>query len=272
MRAVIDRNPDFETLSAYVDGELDAAHAARIADLAAGNPAIAQRIAKLHELRAAVGALSPDVVVLPLPRAARSRPASRSGRLLSGWRAAAAGMLLAVGLSALGWGLAGPDGSLAPGGWLATAVERHDRWANAPIDRATMVGLADETHAFLLARSGLNLAHRGSWRTEDGRLIVHTGYLGSRGCRLSLFEIARDERAQTAGDGTEDGVAITYSNMLLQATWRTAQAEYVLLARKMDETRFAVLARALHETTVTPAEPTATLLARIETARQPCLA
>ena len=48
------RKPSWEELNAYVDGELDRAHAAEIADAAAGDPRLAGQIAQLMRAKSGV--------------------------------------------------------------------------------------------------------------------------------------------------------------------------------------------------------------------------
>ena len=267
MRIVRDNDPDFETLSAYVDGELDAESAARIARLIAADERIARRVAKLHEMHAAVGSLVPDVVLLPrIPEALarqRARPAAR-GRLV----AAAAAMIVAAGIGGLLWEM---HGRLSPGegnggAFLERVIERHDGWAKSSAEGIGEATLPGELEGPVLMRAGLLLAYRDSWQDGQGRSIVHTGYVGPRGCKLSLFEVSPLNRVARPDAPLE----IAVSEALLKARWHVREADYVLVARQMDEGRFALLASVLKETTETRSAPAPDRVAQLDAARQPC--
>jgi hypothetical protein len=63
------RSVSDETLTAYADGELDAAEAARVRAAVAADPALARRLAALREAREAARAAYADVAREPVPAA-----------------------------------------------------------------------------------------------------------------------------------------------------------------------------------------------------------
>lgn len=102
-----DLSIDEATLHAYVDGQLPAARAAKVADWLLRHPRVAQQVLAWREQREALQALHRDWLDEPVPPevSAALRPPAANG---SPWpRAWAAALLVAVGLgagAASGWG------------------------------------------------------------------------------------------------------------------------------------------------------------------------
>ncbi|NNU81475.1 hypothetical protein HMH01_13625 [Halovulum dunhuangense] len=243
-----------ELLNAYADGELDSASAARVARAVAADPALAARLASLQDLRAAVAGLAPepDQVPEPAPAAPRGRRLARLGAV-----AAVAALVLGAGL------LLAPDAATdhAAGDPVAALVARHDGGlaqdmaGRAPSDWSARI-------VPLMAATGLTLVQE--QELEDG--TRHAVFTGRNGCRLSLFAQPRP------ADPTADGLALETRDGVLSATWQAGPAEYVLIARAMDQVRFATIASSLKAATRAERGDRTDLLAALDGARQRCLA
>ena len=251
----------FEMLSAYVDGELDAANAARVAEAAAANPALASAIARLQNLRASVVDGMPEFVHLPTPtqrqRKNRWRPLYRIAT------AASVAVLLAGGLAVFTH-QSSKQPRLAEE--LAPAVAIHDRWLESsqpamPLEAITAVPLDQ-----LLAAAGLRLVLKDRTSFIDGNEAVHSRFIGESGCRLSLFE------SEVSGSVDPDRMDISHEGALLLARWTDGRLVFVVVARDMDPIRFATIAGALREISPLDAPPPIEeLIASVSSARQPCL-
>ncbi|MCH6588383.1 MAG: zf-HC2 domain-containing protein, partial [Proteobacteria bacterium] len=76
------RQPDWQTLSAYVDGELSAAEAAEVARALADDRTLAGRVASLTRLKATVQDMGEAAeITLPTPRRRHWRPAALAASL-----------------------------------------------------------------------------------------------------------------------------------------------------------------------------------------------
>ena len=252
-------NADFETLSAYVDGELDPPEAARIARLVASDERVAREVAKLTEMKEAVAALSPDVVLVHVDAPGRRRWNSLPVALAACLFAALLG-----GMIWLGWP-AGGDGQAAQAAMLADAGLRHDAWVGAAGDDPAPVAAAPGVFAPELLAAGLSLAKVERQIEIAGRPAAHAGDVGTRGCRLSLFEM---------GDGEilPDVLMLGNAGTLQWATWRTGGARYLMVARHMDESRFATIGGVLRTMTESRGARSEDVIARLSEARQPCRA
>lgn len=255
----------FDKLSAYVDGELDAAEAACLAMLAARDPSVAQAIARLQSLRAAIA----DSVAAPAQLPVPDMPRPFSPRWLPDLKRLAAAASLALALLAGGYWFI--DRARAPRAVteLAAAVAIHDRWLEAAVpplrSKPASVAPADR----LLAATGLRMVLKDRVELEDGTQAVHSRFVGERGCRLSLFVLA----AAPATDPTTTALDIRQEGSLHVARWQAASAAFIVVARDMDPIRFAIIAGSLRALGPSLSEPEINgLVASLSTARQPCLA
>lgn len=253
----------FDKLSAYVDGELDAAEAARVATLAARDPSVAQAIARLQSLRAAIAESVPDSVQLPVP----DRPRPVSPRRLPDLKhlAAAAGIALAL-LAGGYWFI---DRASAPRAAteLAAAVALHDRWLETALPPLRPKPASAAPAERLLAATGLRLVLKERVEIEKGLLALHSRFAGERGCRLSLFELA------APATDPADALDIRQEGTLHVARWQAGGTAFIVLARDMDPVRFAAIAGSLRASGPTLSKPALDdLIASLSTVRQPCLA
>jgi anti-sigma factor RsiW len=259
-------DPDlsFEMLSAYVDGELPPHVAASIARLAAVDRRVAAQVAALQDLRAGVSGIAPEIVMVAVkPPTSRESPPA-------GVLAALGAIMLA--LAAL-VGFLGGD--TAPGGTppvaLAGLIDRHDAWIAAGTVLRAAATDADPVD-LLLAHAGLMTAGSASIHLPGGAVARHAGYIGQRGCRLSLFQVPRKEtRAAEAIDLAIDGDEETASP-LLTAHWSHAQTTFILIARGMDPVRFAGIASNLEAATDNDRDTHPPTIAEAAGANRPCIA
>ena len=250
----------WQQVNAYVDGELDPAMAADVAAAVANDRALAGAVAAISRLKAAAAeGLETPAISLEMPR----RP----------WRriALAASVVLGIGLVAAVSLQRGEDGP----GSLARLGERHASWAAAEspdtgdsLAGVTLAGLAQLGFAAEipdLSEAGLLLAQVSvvGGRDADGGLQVR--YLGSRGCRVSLFV----ERASGEGAVGRRDVGSVYA-----ASWLVRDLRYTLMASGMHEPRFGTIAAAAEAATRRDRPTVDTLREALRSQREqspPCL-
>ncbi|AEG05559.1 anti-sigma factor family protein [Sinorhizobium meliloti] len=252
-----DLNPDI--LSAYVDGELEPEEASRVARLIASDEAVARRAAKLSEMKAAVAGMAPEIVVVTVPR---PRPASR-------WMLSfAAGACASLLVFAVAWfGLArapvGVPAGLPGDAAVRDAVLEHAAWVGGSFT-PPMLPASAPADVFVPAMNAAGLTPVFARETSvNGEAALHTGYVGSSGCRLSLFRIARPD--------VEHGFDMSSDDGLLHASWSGDAASFLLVARGMDEARFALLAGALKLASEENGRGKQKIIASLGAMRQPCI-
>ena len=231
-----ERRITFETLSAYVDGELDTASAAQVARAVAEDPVLAREVAALSRLRSAV-AESIDVPPLSLP----ARP-SQSGRRT----AIAAGVALMV--FVVGSILVSNFGHGPGTDWLARAWQVHRGWSlESVVAEATPAAhFAQITEsvpgAYVpdLSSSRLSLVHAVvvPFAGEDSVLLA--GYRGTRGCKISLLIFPSPGALGEILSPFHDGDQEAYG-------WAAGPLAYVILSDGMNPGRFRLLAESVRE-------------------------
>ena len=245
------QRPDWQTLNAYVDGELSAAEAAEVARALANDRALADRVASLTRLKAKVQDMGTvqsrgeaAEIALPTPRRRHWRPA-----------ALAASLALALGLAA---SLVPWQGSDRPA-WVVQARAGHEAW-NMDEDRPGAAPVAGGVVLAALGQLGpdgylkaylpdLSAARLTLTRLEivsllDGRgEALHAGYRGTRGCKVSLLILADGAALPAALTRYDDRALRTYA-------WRTGGHGYLLVAEGMDEARLAMIAETVHRATL----------------------
>ncbi len=257
--------PSLERLNAYVDGELPTGEASAVAALVAESREVAEMVAALSRLKAAVQeGFAPDPLELPeVPRPAGRLPAI------------AACLAFLVFLA----GTAVTHLASLPGkpSWMAQAWVLHEAW------RGQAAGGGDQARpgAFLTAVSGfaagitvpdlsaarLRLVRARAADGPAGAQALHLGYEGSRGCRISLFLVAPFRTLPPRLTDYGDGTALAYG-------WRVGGAGHLLLARGMDPERFRLIAESVHRATLEAAPfdaETRNALARSREESRPCL-
>ncbi len=235
------RRPDWETLSAYVDGELDAQAAGRVAEAAGREPAVAAEIAALYRLKGLAGAAGvpppPDLVA----GIGRPKPPLWRTALLAGAAAAVLG---------LGFWVAWPPGNPPglPPAAVQTARELHEKWLEAGAARdvpaARMLAALSDFGRMPsipdLTGTGLTVGFVDSAKRAGGN-VLQVGYRGKHGCHLSMF-VFRD--AGLAETPTEMA-----SGKILAYGWQARDLDYLLFAEGMDRNRFDLIGREVEAAT-----------------------
>ncbi|MHA1522895.1 MAG: hypothetical protein ACTSY1_00660 [Alphaproteobacteria bacterium] len=246
-----------EELSAYVDGELGAVASARVADAAAADPQIAASIAKLQGMKAALGNAFETVQIINVHRSTSPRWHQ------AGWLVAAC---LALGMVFGGvWLTAGspaPGQSTHAGEVLIAMLAAHDKWLGGketPEQRA--IPISSLRHPDLTP-AGLSITGYQSPVDLAGMPATRISYIGRRGCRLSLFIMA-------AAPDLAAAIQKVQPKALVSA-WLGADAQYLLVSRRMDQTRFATIAAVLKSSTTKGDRIGVRNRIALGQARQPC--
>jgi len=260
--------PSWQQLNAYVDGELSASDAAAVARALADDKILAEVVATLSRLKATTQeGIEPFALA---PKRPRTRP----------WRRAAiAASVAAVLIVAAVATLAPWMGPTEPPAWLAGAWQVHDTWAQtemasppASVDSgvvlATLHRFGPQTYLPDLSDARLTLSHLDIATMADmGGDALHIGYLGNRGCQVSLVLLP--------GGGGLSADLVRYDRGAGRGyAWRNGKRGYLLLAEGMDEARLALLAETLHRATLElrPFDPdTRTALRESRERSVPCL-
>jgi len=253
-----------ELISAYVDGELSIDARAEVHSRAARDSAFALELATVTRLKAALGHAVPVpeiVIPAPPPRFARRR-------MLAGVAAALVLMVVAgAGLWVSGGAAVNPVGTR-----LDWAVALHRDWAgiklplNEPaVAMPTSVPIAP--HVPDLSANGLELAHVASGQTPEGAPALVLGYLGTRGCRVTMIATPVQETA---------GEPILLVRAGLKARfWQVERMGYLLLAEGMSPSRFRLVSNSIQRATKNRAPfgvETRQALRRNRAESPPCLA
>lgn len=218
----------WQRLNAYVDGELSAREKAAMAEDIASDPSLARAVAVLQGIKA-------ELAEFPGSVPARRRRGGRFSLPFVPWLSAACIALLVAGGAVLATQLTAPE--------TPSLLAQHHAWAEASQDGEPQAQGAGVAKAFFgpqlpsLEPFGLRLDSAGLISLADGEEALHAGYVGQRGCRISLFLLPPDA---LPGD-----VALPAG--ILQASGQAGSWRYRVLAQDMDGARFALIAAALDE-------------------------
>lgn len=244
---------DFDLLSAYIDGELDPADAAHLARRIASDETLARQAAKLAEMKSALAAPVHDVIFVNI----MPRQSSR-GRI---WAAGLAACL-ALALVSVLWQI-GPTAKADDD--IAQAIAQHDVWVGgSPEMTVSPVSVPAGFFAPELNAAGLAIAYVRTNASIAGKQAVQVGYVGRNGCRLSLFRLIADARTAAQYSLTSDAT-------LQRAVWRDAANVYLLVARGMDQSRFATIAGVLRDLTSDAPKPAPEATAALQSPHLPCI-
>ncbi|MCC5969314.1 MAG: hypothetical protein JJU15_05155 [Pararhodobacter sp.] len=248
--------PD-STLNAYVDGELSSHEAAALAHRAAHDPGVAARIAQLHHIKAAVGALADDLDFADPPEFSRPSRALRWPR--RALFAVAAVLVLALGVARVLVPQTGPDTAVETA--RSPLVEGHDSWS-AAFERSHDVPVAPEWLEGLMTATGLTLVHAAPSVAGTDR-VMHYAFVGANDCRLSLFEHLMPGEVDMA-------LSVEFEGALSTARWQMHGFGYTMVARDMDRARFTTIAAAVLDVTRIRAPVGEAIVASLRAARQRC--
>lgn len=229
----------FELLNAYVDGELNAATAAEVARAVADSPLLARQVSSISRLHSALA----DGVDAPPLSVAAPAPTGRPRTAI----AASIAFLMFVAGSAL---VSTYDRTLRAD-LLQHAWQLHDGWSIDQKVTQTRTGLIRADYAKIipevyipdLSAARLSLVHVAVKPFSGSRKALLAGYRGSRGCKISLTvfpaPLSLGEEMSAIRNGKNEGYA-----------WRTGSVGYILMSAGMDSTRFRMLAKSVHKTSL----------------------
>ncbi len=242
-------------LNAFVDGELKPHDAARVTLAITSDRAIAQRVARLQQMKSAVSGFADAASVpdIPLHKPDR-RPVWRAAVGLAGMAVA----LVMLGLSIPSLNRTAPETAIAPGTIAPTFMAQHDQWT-AQSQISADFDLPDDYvwMAPVMLSSNLRLVYLASSGAE-----VHLGFKGPNACRISLFV--------TAAEGGDGGLKMDIAEPIQHAQWQTGALGFMMIARDMAPTRFATVATGLHLNSRTHSPDPAMQVALLQAARLPC--
>jgi len=247
--------PDFDTLNAYVDGELEPPAAAAVARAAAEDPDVAAELAKLHAMKATLrDAFDTSTVITVTP------PRSSMGHLPR--LAIGAGLAVAIVAAGLWFGMDRFGHQGASADVFAAALGNHDKWLSEPVRMETI----PVTAGFVLpdlTLSGLRVESVDRNVDLSGVPATRIGYVGHKGCHLSLF-VLQDKQAVDTGE-------IGDNDLLHADSWVVGGTSYLAIARLMDPVRFATVAHALRLATEKGVPLDARIRTALAKAHQPCV-
>lgn len=256
--------PSPADLNGYVDGELDPDAAARVAAAVAADSGLAQEVARLTQLKWALGSHHEAAPADLLPD-----PPRRT------WRPLLAASVALLILAGGAWTTYEHfhSSTMATPEVLLQAARLHAHWIGEQPDpeRPEAARLLAAVHGFghplLLPDLSDNRLQMVSVNLSgEAQEILHIGYRGTRGCQVSLLAF-RDSRLPPELQQVSQGQNAAY-------LWRVGQIGYVLLADGMSEERMTVIAQAAEESTrsgsrISP--ETRTALADSRARSEPCL-
>lgn len=261
----IDR-PNYSEICAYVDGALDAGAAARVAYAAARDPETAAQIAQITKLKSVLPEIHAGLVAVSEAPPRARKPVRRLGAALA---AGTLGIALVLGLLAAERLVRAPASATFVEAGLAT----HRAWSASAagagagagndkmVQSATINGRLFTAPDLSAARLALQTAEALGHDTHN---ILHFGYVGMRGCRLSLFVLLQADML------TPETTAPPGSRM---AAWHQKGIAYLAVADGMDEAHFQTIVAVLNQYSIEPAPlspSTQTLLAESRLQSRPC--
>jgi len=243
--------PDITKINAYVDGELEAAEAAGVAEAIATDPQLAEMVANLHAMKSAVGEafINGEVIAVTPHKPLLSR---------TSLMALAACLVIAVIGSGLWYGLF----QRSTNDVVTQALLQHDNWLVKP--QAAPSGVFNVSVLITpdLTPAGLTL----SGVQKNVQLGTTFGqryaYVGTRGCKLSLFVSAQNNAFEGLGKLTRPDALIV--------KWAVANRGFLLVARKMNSERFKVIAKALEAATARAVALDEPMRLAMMQSRKPC--
>ncbi len=243
--------PDIAIINAYVDGELDAADAAGVAEAVAVDPQLASMVANLHAMKSAVGDafINGEVIAVTPHKPLLSRASVM---------AAAACLVVVVIGSGLWYGLS----QRSSGDVITQALLQHDNWLVKP--KAAQNGVVNVAALITpdLTPAGLTLSGVQKNIPLGDTFGQRYAYVGTRGCKLSLFVSERDHAFEGIGNTARPDALIV--------KWAVANRGFLLVARNMNQERFRVIAKALEAATARAVALDEPMRLAMVQSRKPC--
>jgi len=260
----------WEKLNAYVDGELDKQSAADVAAEISRNPNLAAQVATLHRLKAATSqaasnAFCPAPPCLEFQAKWHGTVGNWKGRAIA---ACAIGIMVVGAFVALIILDRSPPTSKLEANAIERVFDAHLAWVSNPAAGSDLP--ITPARAPDLTGAGLRLVIETHGVVSRGDALF--GYLGPRGCKLSLwigratdaFALATEPRRLPTSLGVE------------RFAWRVSDNAYVVTTKGMDDQRLIRITRMIDEQVrqqpVSPQLPTPLTVAQGTTINPPCSA
>ncbi len=266
----MDRMSEFEKANAYVDGELDRPAQAEVLADAAADPRLAHELAALQRLKDA----AENSIDLPDDLTLESLTAQSARSRRVPWLAVAAGLVLLV-LAGAWWLKPGPGKGPATkqGIPVAWAIDSHGAWrdegGSLTLDSPRRpVAARIDAYVPDLSAAKLRVAHVGRTKGSEGQPGLRVGYLGTRGCRVTLLVHPAPGDMAKAAIFFEIGA-------LRGMMWRAGNLRHVILAQGMEQARFRMIAETVRRGSLERLpvdEKTRLALAQSRAASPPCAA
>jgi hypothetical protein len=174
----------------------------------------------------------------------------------------AAGLAIAVVAGGLWLGIDKLSQPTTPGNVFAAALSDHDQWTAEPVKLQPITVAAGFALPDLML-SGLRVEAVETDVRLNGIPATHIGYVGHKGCHLSLY-VLHMKGVVDVGDFADD-------DLLHAESWMVGNTTYLAIARRMDPVRFTTISHALRLAT----EEGIPLDQRVRTAlaksHQPCV-
>lgn len=261
---------NWEKLNAYTDSELDPQEAAKVAQLASQNVQVAQKIAQLTQLKATLSTLKesyPGTINL-----------SKKRRFP--WLSASI-IAASIALITVSFYLFGQMTKVGINHVVSSLENYHTNWSvlvttglHEPnrIQAKTVRDAARKNLIPIPDLSGLGLTFSSLFPINHSLDTGwHVGYIGTKGCRVSVFAINNDIQ-KNGSEATVSKKIVARSSTFYQ--WQVASTTYYLTASSMSEQRLAIVKQALQLKTQQLSTHDAVLMANLKQAYHssvPCI-
>lgn len=241
---------DFETLSAYVDDELDEGTRNQVEAALTRDPALSHQVDAIRALKSDVARMRGDG--MPNKRRLRNARPLPYGPTI----AAALAVMVVSALLAFAW----LETTRSPNIDVASQmVVAHDGFVATETPNPVVPAHVREAEVF--RQAGLRLVVDETMTLAADNTLRHRGYVGPQGCRVSVFSLP--------ADATETAEKLAVHPDLLSAHWIAGADLSVVVARSMDRVRFEAITSSLRRISDPEFAPT---IARVDIPRTTCSA
>ncbi|SDH10444.1 anti-sigma factor family protein [Pelagibacterium luteolum] len=241
---------DFETLSAYVDDELDEGTRDKVEAALARDPELSYQVDAIRALKSDIAHMGGDGL--------RNNRGLRNARPLPYGPAIAAALAVMVvsALLAFAW----LETARSPNVDVASQmVAAHDGFVANETPNPVVPAHVREAEVF--RQAGLRLVVDETMTFAADNTLRHRGYVGPQGCRVSVFSLPVDAR--------ETAERLTFRPDFLSAHWVAGADLLVVVARSMDQVRFEAITSSLRRISDPEFAPT---IASVKIPRTTCSA